>query len=65
MISEVRLFAGRAGNLEMPVEARQALALKDGDRVELVVRKAKPKASIPPDAMIKSMKKHNFFIRAI
>jgi len=62
-INEVRIFAGKAGDLEMPVEARQALGLKDGDQVEAVIRrkKAKPKATLSPEIM----KKHNLFIRAV
>lgn len=64
-VNEVVIFAGKVANLEMPAEARQALDLKDGDQVEVVVRKATPKTSIPPDAKLKMMKRHNFFIRAI
>lgn len=44
MISEVRIFAGKAGNLEMPIEAREALALRDGDQVEVVIRKKRVRA---------------------
>jgi len=61
MISEVRIFAGKAGNLEMSDEARQGLELKDGDQVEVVVRKAKPKATLSPEIMMKN----NLFIRAV
>ena len=61
--NEIVLFAGKAGDLEMSDEVRQALELKDGDMVEVVIRrtKAKPKATLSPEIMMKN----NFFIRAV
>jgi|GEM_PF-6610910 len=67
MISEVRIFSGRAGGLEMPIEAREALHLRDGDQVEVVIRKKKPKSKMTPEAfdrMISAMAREKLFIRS-
>lgn len=45
-VNEVRIFAGRAGNLELPIEAREALKLRDSDQVEVVIRKKRVRAEL-------------------
>ena len=60
-INEVRIFAGKAGDLEMPIETREALGLKDNDLVEVVIRKKAARMTISPEIM----KKHNLFIRSV
>lgn len=63
MINEVRIYAGRAGNLEIPIEARQALDLHDTDQVEVVIRKKRVRADLGAEEVRVQSRRIAEFIR--
>lgn len=62
-ISEVRIFAGKARDLEMPTEARQALKLRDGDQVEVVIRKKRVRSDLTAEEIRADARRMADFIR--
>ena len=69
MINEVQIFAGKARDLEMPIEARQALKLKDSDQVEIVLRRKKrTKTQLSSGGlsdMADKLARHKLFVRVL
>ncbi len=62
-VNEVRIFAGRAGNLELPIEAREALNLRDSDQVEVVIRKKRVRADLTAEEIRADARRMAEFIR--